>query len=90
MDEIKAGIQQQKGTQAYELLNSQLLTETFAILEQDYIKTWRLTEAKNTQERERMWTAIRILDSVRHHLIKLVNDGKIASKDLAQIKYLKR
>ena len=90
MDEIELGKRQAKAGQAYELLNSPLLTETFAKLHAEYINSWRLTTAANTAERERLFMAVRVLDTVRDHLVKLVNDGKIASKDLANIKYLKR
>ena len=90
MDEIKLGQRQAKGAQASELLNSELLKETFEVLETEYLNAWRRSAEKNADARERLWTAVRVLDHVRAHLTKLIVNGKIASKDLADIKYLKR
>ena len=90
MDEIDLGIRQAKGAQAGELLNSEILKESFAALEAEYLKSWRSTRSQDTDGRERLWTAVRTLDLVKAHLAKLVTNGKIATKDLAEIKYLKR
>jgi len=90
MDEIQLGKRQAKGGQAYELLNSEIFKEIFAVLEAEYLKSWRDTRAQDKEGRERLWTAVRTLALVKSHLTKLVSDGKIASKDLAQIKYMKR
>ncbi len=90
MDEIALGIKQAKGTRAYELLHSDLVTETFGYLEKEYLSAWRNSSVKDERGRENLFFAVRVLDHVRAHLNKLVADGKIASKDLADIKYLKR
>ena len=90
MDEIELGRRQQKAGQAYELLNSDLIKETFVYLEREYLTSWRNSSVKDEKGRENLFLAIRVLDHVRAHLNKLVMDGKIASKDLADIKYSKR
>ena len=90
VDEIKAGIAQFKGSQAYELLQSEILKETFDHLEKEYITAWRRSAEANDKARERLWMAVRVLDHVKTHLAKLAADGRLATKDLAQIQYLKR
>lgn len=90
MDELELGNRQVKGTRAYEILHSDLVKETFGYLETEYLTAWRNSAVKDERGRENLFLAIRVLDHVRAHLNKLVNDGKIASKDLANIKYLKR
>ncbi len=90
MDEIELGERQSKGARAYEALGSDIIRETFKHLEAEYLNAWRNSAAKDERGRENLFLAVRILDHVRAHLIKLVNDGKIASKDLANIKYIKR
>jgi len=90
MDEIELGRRQAKAGKAYELLHSDLLKETFGYLENEYLQSWRNSSVKDEKGRENLFLAIRVLDHVRAHLNKLVIDGKIASKDLANIKYLKR
>ena len=90
MDEIKLGQQQGRGAAAESLLQSDLLREVFSYLETEYLNAWRNTRVADTQAREKLWQAVHIVNLVQDHLKKYVSDGKIASKDLANIKYLKR
>jgi hypothetical protein len=91
MDEIKAGQQQAKGAAAQSLLESETLKAAFAYLEAEYLKTWRYeTRVRDVEARERLWTAVHILHKVQDHLKQWVIDGKIAGRDLANMKYIKR
>ncbi len=90
MDEIKLGIVQGRGARAEELLRSDIFNETFAALEAEYIAAWRIVAVKDTQARERLWQAVNILGKVKDHLVTLAQNGRMATKDLAEIKYLKR
>jgi len=90
MDEIKLGQQQGRGAAAEALLQSELLKEVFSYLETEYLLAWRNTRVADTQAREKLWQAVHIVNLVKDQLQKYVSDGKIASKDLANIKYLKR
>jgi len=90
MDEIALGKKQYAGVNAQLLLENETLKSSFAQLRADYLAEWENTPAKAIEVRERLWTAVRTLGLVEHHLRKLISDGKIATKDLASIKYLKR
>lgn len=90
MDEIKAGQQQERGTRAQELLKSEMFNETLAYLESEYIAAWRRCREQDAPARERLWTSVRVLDHIRAHLIKVAAEGRVATKDLANIKYFKR
>ena len=89
-DEITLGLKTQKAGQAQALLENELLRETFKTLHDEYINAWKITHFKNVEARERLWTAIQIIGKVQDHIKKLIIDGRIASKDLAAIKTLKR
>ena len=89
MDEIKLSRAQGRGRQAEELLKNELLQETFKYLTDEYIAAWRRTAVKDTEGREKLWQAVQIVSLVNDHIRKFVDDGKIATKDLASIKYLK-
>ena len=90
MDEIKLGQLQGRGAAAAQLLESEMLKEVFAYLENEYLDAWKKTRVKDTESREKLWQAIQIVGLVQEQLKKWVVDGRIASKDLANIKYLKR
>jgi hypothetical protein len=64
--------------------------EAFTYLNDEYLRAWRNTRVKDTEAREKLWQAIHIVQLVHDHLNKWAIDGRIASKDLASIKYLKR
>ena len=90
MDEISLGIKQERGARAEVLLRDELLTEAFDSLKAEYIRTWATTSVKEQDARERLWMAVNIIGKVQDHLKKMAADGRIATKDLSAIEYLKR
>lgn len=90
MDEIELGRQQHRGLRSHELLENETLKDAFKYLNDEYLKAWRNTRVRDTDAREKLWQAVHIVSLVQDHLKKWVVDGRIATKDLAQIKYLKR
>jgi predicted metal-dependent hydrolase len=71
-----------RGAQAETLLRNELLQEAFAALDAEYIKAWRVTPARDTIAREKLWQAVNVLGKVRDHLGKVVNDGKLAQAEV--------
>lgn len=90
MDEIELSRKQVKGARAKELFENELLQEAFTKLHSEYIDAWKLTHFKNAEGRERLWQAIQIVGKVQDHLKKMISDGKMATRDLAQISHPKR
>jgi hypothetical protein len=87
-DESKLSLDASRGQRAQSLLDDELLTGAFKGLEEAYIATWRTTTIDDMAGREKLFLAINIVGKVRDHLISVVNDGKLAAKelrDLAQI-----
>jgi len=77
-----------KALRAQELLDNELLTETFRTLEETYTSAWRATVIDNVAGREKLFLAINIVGKVRDHLNAVVANGKLAQaelKELAQI-----
>jgi hypothetical protein len=74
-----------RGARAHELLKNELLKESFATLERDYIEAWKITPARDTDGRERLWQAVNIVGKVRDHLVKVANDGKLAQRHLNEL-----
>jgi hypothetical protein len=86
-DKIQLAIS--RGARAKALLSDDLLSEAFTTLEAEYLKAWRATGVKQTEERERFWQAIQLLGLVRDQLSYVVGDGKIAQAELERLKTLK-
>jgi hypothetical protein len=82
-----------KAAQAQELLDSELLTEAFGTLEENYSSVWRATAIDDVAGREKLFLAINIVGKVRDHLNAVVANGKLAQaelKELAQVAERKR
>jgi hypothetical protein len=71
-----------RGSRAKALLDNELLQESFATLERDYIDAWKTSAARDTDARERLWQAVNIVGKVRDHIVKVLNDGKLAQRQL--------
>jgi hypothetical protein len=71
-----------RGARAARLLADDLLQECFAALEAEYLKAWRVTAARDTDARERLWQATQVLGKVRDHLLAVANNGKLAQREL--------
>lgn len=74
-----------RGSRAEALLKSELLQEAFKKLEDDYLAAWKSWPASDTAGRERLWQAVNVLDKVRDHFVKVVNDGKLARRQLSDL-----
>ena len=82
-----------KAVRAQDLLDNELLTETFKTLEENYASAWRATVIDDAAGREKLFLAINIVGKVRDHLNAVVANGKLAQaelKDLAQVAEQKR
>jgi ribosomal protein L15 len=74
-----------RGARADALLKNDLLQDAFARLEQDYIEAWKISPARDTDGRERLWQAVNIVAKVRDHIVKVVNDGKLSQRHLEEL-----
>jgi len=74
-----------RALRAQELIDSELLTETFKTLEQDYTSAWRATVIDDVVGREKLFLAINIVGKVRDHLNAVVANGKLAQAELKEL-----
>lgn len=90
MNEVEASQAQERGARATALLENDLLKECFEALRADYLDTWKRTHYKEVEGRERLFLAYQIVGKVEDHLKKIAVNGRIATRDLSQIKNLTR
>jgi hypothetical protein len=82
-DKLQASIS--RGARAEALLKNKLLQEAFTKLEDDYVAAWKSWPAADSAGRERLWQAVNVLGKVRDHLVKVVNDSKLARRQLSDL-----
>ena len=81
-DEIRLTAATSRAARAQVLQNDDLLKEAFDTLEAEYVKAWRESPARDAEGRQLLWQAVNVVGKVKDHLMKVVNDGKIAQAEL--------
>ena len=70
------------GSRAQSLLNDELLKGAFAELRRAYAEKLLATSVDQTQARETLYQAHRLVGEVMNHLQVVLNDGKLAEHEL--------
>jgi hypothetical protein len=75
-----------RGARAAELMKNELLVEAFARLEADYLEAWKISPARDTDGRERLWQAVNVVGKVRDHLGKVAAAGRLAQQQIDNLR----
>ena len=86
----KLNLQVARRARAEALLQDELLEEAFARLEERYVEEWRTTAVRDSDARERLWSAVNIVRKVKQHLGTIIGDGRLAQRELDQLTERKR
>jgi hypothetical protein len=85
LSEDKLGRDIVRAGKAKALLENELFSEAFAKLEADYIAAWRVTPARDTDARERLWQAVNVVGIVKEHFARVVSEGNMAQIQINQL-----
>lgn len=85
IDEARLQRQAARSVRAKALLDNDLLKEAFDTLERDYTTALFETKPQDQVAREKLYMAVNVVRKVRDHLAFVVNDGKLAQKQLNEI-----
>jgi hypothetical protein len=72
-----------RGEQAKRLLEDPLLQEAFTAVDRALRDTWSATGDDATDERERLWLMLKLLERVRTYLSQVLETGKLADRQVA-------
>ena len=70
----------ERARRAQSLLNDPLIKEAFETLEKDLLDSWRNSGTSDTETRESLWLAMRLLDRIHTHLQSILETGQMAEK----------
>jgi hypothetical protein len=84
-DEIALQRAAAKAARAQALLQDDILAEAFTSLESAYTGAWRSTTIDDVTGREKLFLAINVVGKVRDHLTVIVNNGKLAARELRDL-----
>ena len=74
------------GARAQELIDDSTLAKMFIGLEKQYLESWQITNAKDTDERERLFHAFSVLQDIKVHLRVMADGGQLAQEHLKRLK----
>lgn len=84
LSEDKTNADIARGNRAKLLLEDDLLIEAFEAVKAQYMDLWQATSLNDTATREKLFLAVQNVGFVRQHLVKVMDNGKIAKSDLEQ------
>ena len=73
----------ERGQRAEILLKDPLLRDTFAELENEYVKAWK--QARTLDAREDAHRLIRLLERIKDHLASMAFTGQLTNKQTADL-----
>lgn len=85
VDETKLARDNERARKAQELLDNPLFNEAIETIEADLIKAWKATPARDTEGRERCWTAVQQVGNIKGYFESVLRDGKLANAQLKQL-----
>lgn len=85
IDEHKLLREQDRALGADALLKNDLFNEALESIERDLIDAWKATPARDTDGRERCWSAIQQLGKIKGFVETVLRDGKLAAAQLKEI-----
>ena len=71
-----------KGRKAQQILEDETLNAAIAKLEGDQLWAFRSSKPEESAKRETAWCMLQAIDGLRQELIKIMDNGKIAQKNL--------
>jgi hypothetical protein len=72
-----------KGARAEALLDSDVFNEAVAGLQAQLMERWKI--ATDAAERERIWHCVNLTEQLRHAIVTIANNGKLARRELAAL-----
>lgn len=71
-----------RASQAYDLLNNELLKECFESLQNSYLRLWQFSDPKAVEDREKIFIAWHVVGKVQDQLRRMIDNGKLAQLEL--------
>ena len=72
-------IDDERARHANNLLQNDLFKEAFDVLREDLMSRWRHSGSTESEARESIWLAMRLLDRRESHFKSIVETGKMAT-----------
>ena len=76
----------ERGRIAQDILDYEIFQEAMEMLEDEYKKIWASTKQEESEERERLWMAMKLIPEFERQLRIIVEKGIIKKNQIVKIK----
>jgi hypothetical protein len=78
-----------RGQQARDLLEHPLMQEAFSTIRETYLAQWESSPARDSEGREKIWTYLKQLETVKAHLSTVLETGRMATEQRSLMERMK-
>ena len=76
----------ERGRIAQDILNNEIFQDAIEMLEDEYKKIWAATKQEESEQRERLWMAMKLIPEFERQLRIIVEKGIIKKNQIVKIK----
>ena len=76
----------ERGRIAQDILNNEIFQDAMEMLEDEYKKIWAATKQEESEQRERLWMAMKLIPEFERQLRIIVEKGIIKKNQIVKIK----
>ena len=76
----------ERGRIAQDILDNEIFQDAMEMLEDEYKKIWASTKQEESEERERLWMAMKLIPEFERQLRIIVEKGIIKKNQIVKIK----
>jgi len=76
----------ERGRIAQDILDNEIFQEAMEMLEDEYKKIWAATKQEESEQRERLWMAMKLIPEFERQLRIIVERGIIKKNQIVKIK----
>lgn len=84
-DEMALLRDKNRADRAKQLLENDLFNEALVSIERDLMAAWKASPPRDTDGRERCWTAVQQVGKIKSYFESVLNDGKMAEAQLKEL-----
>lgn len=74
-----------RSSRARDIVESDLFKDAVATIERDLVAAWKMTAARDTDARERLWQGVLMVGKMEEFFRLAIDDGKIAKTRLDEL-----
>jgi hypothetical protein len=79
----------ERGQQATELMEHPLMLEAFSTIRESYLTQWENSPARDTEGREKIWTYLKQLETLRSQMTTVMQTGRMAQEQRSLMERMK-